>query len=46
MGIQSYGDYGQEFALPVFIGFLLRNPKRALDNIVHAQKYIRFRRIE
>ena len=43
-GIQSYGNYGEEFAAswpapcPLFIGLLLRNLKRALDTIVQAQK--------
>jgi hypothetical protein len=52
MEIQSHGDYGEGFATlwptpcPLFIGLLIRNLKRALDNIVDAQNEIRFRGIE
>ncbi len=50
MGIRYHGDYGEEYAIlwpapyQLFIGLPLRNLKRALDNIVDAQKEIRFRR--
>jgi hypothetical protein len=52
MGIQSYGDYGEGFTTwrpqpyPRFVDLILRNLKRALDNIVDAQSEIRFHRIE
>jgi len=52
MGIQSHDDYVEGFATlrpalyPLFINLLLRNLKLALDNIVDAQKEIRFRGIE
>ena len=48
MGIQYHGDYGEGFATgwptpyPLFIRLPLRNLKRVLDNIVVAQKEIRF----
>jgi len=52
MGIQSPGNYSEGFATlwptpyPPLIGLLFRNLKLAPDNILHAQKEIRFREIE
>jgi hypothetical protein len=48
MGIQSYGDNGEGFAAllpaphPLLMRLLLRNPIRAQENAVHAQKEIGF----
>jgi hypothetical protein len=52
MGIHSHSDEGEKSAalqlypLPAFSGLLLRNPRRAQDPYMHAQKEIRFRGIE
>ena len=52
MGIQSHGNYKEGFATlrrtpyPLWIALLLRNLKHALNDIVDAQKEIRFRGIE